>query len=254
MAEAAALAGAGWVASPIVSRLLSEGFSYLGDTSIKDRLENLETTILPQFQLEIEAAERSKHKTKLKLWLRKLKNAIYEAEEMLDLYQYELPEQKVNLLSHPTPNLFTKFVGNLKKGLPSTFSPQKKLRDNLIKLESTAAEANTEYCTANDTTSRSQPKVTTTSLPPPKVFGRNEERDEIIDKHLLDPRKACRSEMGTIRSRSYLVVAIVGIGGFGKTTLVQFFYKDQRLVSNFDIKIWDNMSLASSTSLGSQGR
>ncbi|XP_072954904.1 uncharacterized protein [Typha angustifolia] len=89
---------AGWVVSPIISKLLNEGFSYLGlgDADIKQKLENLEISILPQFYLVIEAAERSNddHKAKLQLWLRKLKDAMYEAEDMLDLYKYQLLEKK----------------------------------------------------------------------------------------------------------------------------------------------------------------
>ncbi|XP_073000187.1 putative disease resistance protein RGA4 [Typha latifolia] len=109
MAEALVLEGAKWVTSTIISSLLKEGFSYL-DVDASTKLQNLETTIIPQFQLLIKAAERSNEpKSELEQWLRKLKDALYEAEDMLDLYKYQLLKEKVsNLNTHPALKRFKK--------------------------------------------------------------------------------------------------------------------------------------------------
>ncbi|XP_073009183.1 uncharacterized protein [Typha latifolia] len=256
MAEAAAISVARWVASPIVSRLLKEGFNYLGlelgDADVKERLENLETTILPQFHLVIEAAERSNddHKAKLKLWLRKLKDAMYEAEDMLDLCKYQLLEEKVHDLNSDSISKPFRKVG---RGLSKILSSQnKKLRESLTKLENVAAEAIKfhEYflgevgirsITANDTTGASGVNVTT-SLPPHYVIGRDEERDEIIDKYLLDSSEDCEPELSIVSRINYSVVIVTGIGGAGKTTLAQLVYNDQRVIDNFGIKMWVCMS------------
>ncbi|XP_073009180.1 putative disease resistance protein RGA4 [Typha latifolia] len=255
MAEAVVISVASWVASPIVSRLLTEGLNYLGelgDADVKERLENLETTILPQFHLVIEAAERSNddHKAKLKLWLRKLKDAVYEAEDMLDLCKYQLLEEKVHDLNS---NSISKPFRKVGRGLSKILSHQnKKLRESLIKLENVAAEAIKFYehflggmgirsITANDTTRASGVNVTT-SLPPQYVIGRDEERDKIIDKYLLDSSEDCEPELSIVSRRNYSVVVITDIGGAGKTTLAQLIYNDQRVVDNFGIKMWVCMS------------
>ncbi|KAF3338944.1 rp1-4 protein [Carex littledalei] len=100
MAEALALAGAswgmsiaGWVASPIISKLLNQGFSYL-EMDVAARIETLEVTILPQFQEVIDVAEKHGYKSNMEKWLRRLKDAMYEAEDAIDFYKSRLLQQK----------------------------------------------------------------------------------------------------------------------------------------------------------------
>ncbi|XP_072999060.1 disease resistance protein RGA2-like isoform X5 [Typha latifolia] len=244
MAEAAALAGLGWVASPIVTKLLNEGFTYLSDEGcsclgVNHRLENLETTILPQFQLVIEAAEKSVHKTKMERWLRRLKYALYEAEDTLDLYKYQLLKKKVSELNtHPALKPFKKVAQKVNDRLSILSSQKIKLRKSLNKLEKIAAEAKTFHellrmqiedgMATRDLMIGGQQNIPTSILPT-QVFGRDEERDKIIDKCLLD-----QSEAG----KNYSVVTITGIGGAGKTTLAQLIYNDQKVVDNFNMKMW----------------
>ncbi|XP_072999780.1 putative disease resistance RPP13-like protein 1 isoform X2 [Typha latifolia] len=242
MAEALVLEGAKWVASTIISSLLKEGFSYLG-VDVSTKLQNLETTILPQFQLLIKAAERSNEpKSELEQWLRKLKDALYEAEDMLDLYKYQLLKEKVSdLNTHPALKRFKKVARKVNAKV-CILSPLKiELRWSLNKLEKIANEAEKfrkllkvqigDITTVHDLRIEEQPNVTT-SLPPLAMFGRDKERDKLIDKYLLDQSEA--SKVG----KCYSVVSIVGIGGAGKTTLAQLIYNDQKVANHFDIKMW----------------
>uniref|UniRef100_A0A0E0KVE7 NB-ARC domain-containing protein n=1 Tax=Oryza punctata TaxID=4537 RepID=A0A0E0KVE7_ORYPU len=67
----------------------------------------------------------------------------------------------------------------------------------------------------------------TTSVPiEPKVYGRQADRDRIIEMLINEG------------SSSLLVLPIVGIGGIGKTTLARFVYRDQRIIDHFDLQIW----------------
>ncbi|XP_072955027.1 putative disease resistance protein RGA3 [Typha angustifolia] len=93
----------------------------------------------------------------------------------------------------------------------------------------------------NDITSKSRVNVTT-SLPPDYVIGRDKERDEIIDKHLLNLSEDCEPELSMVSIRNYSVIVVTGIGGAGKTTLAQLIYNNQRVADNFGIKMWVCMS------------
>ncbi|XP_052156444.1 putative disease resistance protein RGA3 [Oryza glaberrima] len=77
---------------------------------------------------------------------------------------------------------------------------------------------------------RSPNRVTGSVLTERKVFGREKECGEVISRLVDCPENACSSALP--------VVAIVGHGGMGKTTVAQFVYNDERIEQKFDIKAW----------------
>jgi hypothetical protein len=64
-----------------------------------------------------------------------------------------------------------------------------------------------------------------------RVFGRQEEYDEVVGRLL----GGCGDEK---RSSSAQVVALVGHGGMGKTTVAQCVYNDVRIEARFDLRAW----------------
>uniref|UniRef100_M8BUF0 Disease resistance protein RGA2 n=1 Tax=Aegilops tauschii TaxID=37682 RepID=M8BUF0_AEGTA len=67
----------------------------------------------------------------------------------------------------------------------------------------------------------------TTSVPIEcKVYGRDAERDKIIELLI----NGGSSELN--------VLPVVGIGGVGKTTLARYVYRDERITNHFDLQMW----------------
>ncbi|XP_078150744.1 disease resistance protein RGA2-like [Carex rostrata] len=242
MAEAGAaslaLSVAKWVLSPIISKLLNEGFSYLG-IDVADGIDKLEATIFPQLQEVIDAAEKHGDKSKMEKWLRRLKNAMYEAEDALDFYKYRLLQQKVK----NDGTTMKKISNKLSSSLNILSTEEKNLKQCLKELEKIALEAKDfrelieRQAKINPSNSIKEPMVTT-SIPPLRIFGRDADCDYLLQE-LLEP---VTFEPEPSQVRSYSVYSIVGVGGAGKTTLAQLFYNHERVTAEFDLRIWLSMT------------
>lgn len=105
MAEVAAvgwgISAVGWVVSPIITKILNKGFSYLGFHG-SEKLKQLQTKVL-QLELVLEAVEESPHRGRLEKWLQQLRSAVYEAEDILDDIEYHRLERQIS--SQPDDNL-----------------------------------------------------------------------------------------------------------------------------------------------------
>ncbi|XLT07674.1 hypothetical protein HN51_053467 [Arachis hypogaea] len=71
-------------------------------------------------------------------------------------------------------------------------------------------------------------RQTSSTIALPQVYGRDEDKKKVVE-FLLSPSRS---------SESLSVYPIVGLGGLGKTTLVQMVYNDQQVGNHFDLKIW----------------
>nr|CAB3474462.1 unnamed protein product [Digitaria exilis] len=241
-----ALAGLRLAASPIINKLLADASTHLGVDMARE-LQELEATVLPQFDLVIEAAEKSPHRDKLKAWLRQLKESFYDAEDLLDEHKYNILKRQAKSgddsltgddASSIKSTILKPFRATATASRARNLLPENKrlirklneLKDILVKAKDfrdlLGLPAGNNYAAGPVVATSIVPP--TTSLQPPKVFGRETDRDHMID--LLTKR----TEAGV----SYSGVAIVGHGGAGKSTLAQYVYNDGRIKDHFDVRMW----------------
>ncbi|XP_020097837.1 putative disease resistance RPP13-like protein 1 [Ananas comosus] len=239
------LAALGWVASPLVAKLLAEGFASLGINAEK-KLQKLRATVLPVLKSVIEKAEGSPHRSEVEGWLQRLKDAYDGAEDALDLLNYDRLRRKVAEAARssgkrPTNPVRSSFfhipkpVKWMIKGCRDMGSPQKiKLKRRLNKLEKIAGEAQTLRDLLGATAAPDRQNI---AQPPQKVFGRDKDREEIIRRLKTEPAAIC--EPGS--SSGIPIIAIVGRPGVGKTALAQYICEQLRSElgdGHFDLIMW----------------
>lgn len=240
MAEAATILKAlGTFVFPIIGKLADLASPYFGGDATAQKLDNLRTTILPQIQVVIDAAEMIPM-AGLKPWLNKLKVAALEAEDVFDEWEYKCLESQIN---GPSPLLHPIYNGLKKsKEFVSPIFLKTKLRKRLDDLEEIASGVQSfiemlrlrkDFNTNQNVVCSRDPTVPS---PPPIVVGRNQERDYWV--HLLTSSVHKRPKSSNQNWR-VPIYAICGIGGAGKTTLAQIVFNDPKVIEQFgDMRIW----------------
>ncbi|XP_062182618.1 putative disease resistance RPP13-like protein 1 [Phragmites australis] len=233
---------AGWLVSPIISKLLNKCSSYLGFRS-SDELEKLESKVL-QMKLMLEAAEANPQRGRLEQWTTKLKSAFYEAEDILDEIDYHQLENsvlsKTNFRRRTKQDAEINVPRLLREKLEFTLKRIETLINQgqgllpWVKLPATCCNIKN---TPNNTVT--SPTRTTTSTPPVEVFGREDDR-KMIRRMLRDTPAADKSSSS--RTKCYSVIGIHGIPGSGKTTLAQYVCKHEREDAYFDLVMWIHVS------------
>jgi len=196
---------------------------------------------LPAMYNLIDRAEWKSHVPGVEQHLPNLKDAVYDAEDLLDEFAwYEL---KVKIEDNATQlSPFIDFFHSVTQGsFNKVVDIQKRLSNLSSHLEKMGLHEETPQF------DKSLRPVTTSFRTEPKIFGREKEPREVT--RLLGVPNY-RSQSSSKRKRSshiannepriaYVpVLPIVGIGGIGKTTLAQEITTLQKVKSHFDKIIW----------------
>jgi len=199
---------AGWLVSPIISKLLNKSLSCLGSRS-SDRLKKLDSKLLRLKHMaeKVEASSSSPQFAKLDNWTKKLKSAFYDVEDIIDAIDYHhLKTRAVHRSPKPTKQAF-----NVEPSSRQELSSAIKKLDDLITegLELLSWEKSP----ANSFEMTNRPTIYKTApTPPPAVFGR--ENDVQTIREMLRDIPAA-GEPGPSTTKCYSVVAIHGLPGSG---------------------------------------
>ncbi|XP_028090395.1 putative disease resistance protein RGA4 [Camellia sinensis] len=200
---------------------------------VDKEMKKLSST-LTTIQAVLQDAEQKQSQEKaIQNWLRKLNDAAYEVEDILDdctteALQYESKRlsssslKKVistSLLTYPVQNiLFRHKIGNRMK---DTIENLNAIAEERMKfhLREVVVEKRVELADRRETSS---------ALTQPQLYGREEDKEKIV-KMLVENICDCQDVS---------VYPIIGMGGLGKTTLAQMVFNDERVKCHFEPKIW----------------
>ncbi|GAU28687.1 hypothetical protein TSUD_215940 [Trifolium subterraneum] len=199
--------------------LLQNEFSTI--SGISSNARKLSTT-LDLIKTVLEDAEKKQLTDRaIKVWLQQLKDAVYVLDDILDECSIKSNRLKGSSAFKPKNIIFRHNIGNRLKEITSRIDEIADMKNKFLLQEGvTAKEMIGEVAEWRQTSS---------IIAEPKVYGREEDKEKIVEFLLNQARD----------SDSLSVYPIVGLGGVGKTTLTQLVYNDPRVSTvNFHTKIW----------------
>ena len=191
---------------------------------VKDEIKKLGDTVLTISAVIQDAEEKQQHNNQVRVWLKRLNDALYEADDLLDDISTEALRREVmtrNKKAKEVRIFFSKsnqLVYGLKMG-----HKVKAMRERLDAIKNDKGFHLDERTQVRNYRVRETHSFVRTE----EVIGRENDKREII-RILLD----------TNVEDCVLILPIVGLGGQGKTTLAQLVFNDEKIQNRFEQKLW----------------
>ncbi|KAL4039014.1 hypothetical protein IC575_002657 [Cucumis melo] len=213
----------------IIFKLGSSALRQFGSLwgGVNPELDKLQHS-LSAIQAVLHDAEEKQFKDHaVKLWVSRLKDVLYEIDDLIDESSYETLRRQV-LAKHRRYRkqvriLFSKFKSNWKIG--------HKIKEIRERLQAINDDKNQFGFCKNVIERRVEGlrkrRETHSFIPEDEVVGRNDDKEAVIDLLLNSNTK-----------EDIAIVSIVGTGGLGKTALVQSIYNHKRIMTQFQLKLW----------------
>ncbi|KAJ1685384.1 hypothetical protein LUZ63_016774 [Rhynchospora breviuscula] len=193
------------------------------ETELKQLMRMLERIKATLYDAEM----REIRDLSVKLWLKELNGVAYEAEDVLDEYRYEVLRARVearDATSHPNSRKrkLIQVPNGMLDQIRQIMSKFSEIEKHRIALKLTEDDG-PRHCNSD-----MQVPPTSHFVVESDIIGRDREKKNLIDE------VSSANDDGKIIS----VVAIVGTGGIGKTTLAKLVYNDQRIKQKFNKFGW----------------
>ncbi|KAJ7949198.1 Disease resistance protein [Quillaja saponaria] len=206
--------------------------------NVKDELARIKSTISTVRAVLLDAEDQKTRNHAVRDWLEKLKDAVFEADDLLDDFSTEALRREVM-----TRNKKAKKVSIfLSKSNPVAYGLKmghkiKKIRKELDAIAEDRMKFHFTERTNEKQVQNRERQHTYSFVREEEVIGREAEKTALID-FLLESEDV---------EDNVSVIPIVGIGGLGKTTLAQLVYNDEIIQNHFELKLWvcvfDNFEL-----------
>ncbi|GLU07892.1 hypothetical protein SLE2022_248310 [Rubroshorea leprosula] len=206
---------------------------------VRENLQNWKS-FLPKLRAVLDDAEqRQTANPAVEMWLSDLRHLAYDMEDVLD--GLEADERRKKLTANT--NQVQPSTSKARKLIPICFTSfyhddfildcevVSKIKEISVRLECVVREKEAlglRVGEAGPSIAAPRWEPATTWLPEPHVYGREGDKDAILQKMLNDEGS----------DENPCVIPIVGMGGLGKTTLARLVYNDDGLKGVFELKAW----------------
>ncbi|KAJ9685622.1 hypothetical protein PVL29_017601 [Vitis rotundifolia] len=219
----------------------SDLWKYARQEQVHSELKKWKTKLLEIREVLDDAEDKQITKQSVKAWLGDVRDLAYDMEDILDEFSYEALRRK--MIAEVDGEVSTSKVRKFIPTCCTTFTPigcmrnvkmGSKIKDITTRLEAIyaqKAELGLDKVAAITQSTWERP-LTTSLLDEPWVYGRDADKQIIIDMLLRDEPI----------ETNVSVISIVAMGGMGKTTLARLVYDDAETTKHFNVKAWASVS------------
>ncbi|XP_042026634.1 putative disease resistance protein RGA1 [Salvia splendens] len=183
-----------------------------------------------------DAEKKSITQDSVKIWLRELEDVAFDADNVLDELSYHLLHKRVKKMKTPKGkdkvlSCFSSFNGILhRRDMAHTI---KQINDTFERMNKRATDLGIQSMVVNAPAAVAHTSIETDSISLDPIFvGRDDDVPKLV--HMLTQTLP--------RERMFSILALVGMGGMGKTTLTRKVFNHESLKARFGSLIWVHVS------------
>ncbi|KAG7945832.1 hypothetical protein I3843_14G008500 [Carya illinoinensis] len=195
--------------------------------STEELLKKMERSLRSMNMVLEDAEEKEVMNPDVKMWIDDLKDVAYTAEDILDEIATVTLRRQLRADFKPVAGKVQNLISSTYLD-PFVYRVEPKIQEVLVTLQDLTTQKDLMGLQLGVGGKQYPERLTTSYVVESDTFGRDEDKKKVID--LLLSSDAGGNEM--------CVIAIVGMGGIGKTTLAKLVYNESRVQQHFDLKIW----------------
>ncbi|CAL5004913.1 unnamed protein product [Urochloa decumbens] len=178
-----------------------------------------------------DAEAKSETNLAVRTWMKELKTAAYQADDVLDDFQYEALRREALSGQSMASKVLSNFTS--KNRLVFRHKASRDLKKVLKKIDELVTEMTKFGLVALvEATTQALPRQTHSALDDfLKPVGRDDDKHKVVELLLNQHGR-----------QDVQVLPIIGMGGVGKTTLAKMVYNNHRIQKHFELKMWHCVS------------